>query len=552
MLNVSKRFNLRQLEKIEIFHDIVIEYIYNYKVAQNNNEKLDFISKIFEVYLSKCRKPKDLLDKTISTIMSLMNTDFLNEEDRNKLKDVFNKTYLKRFSKRDNIRKKEIYEEFLQLSIKTKKGELLTEKECEMLEELACIERTTDGFFKERYIDSILQFELNKNIENLENSNFFKRLLEDKAQCMLRKNNIYNFNIMTVNQDYFIDGIYDKTCNTGMHNKNGRICINSQLYDDKGQTIINMLAVIIHEVQHAVQFNNIATQSFFNYLIYDMAKEYEIQKIFGVKYYRDNYWKTNYEIDARIAENIKLVAFLQRVGINDDRIIKIIHKNIQENIIMKNDKKRKMIDANRKKMEKPLDILFQEAIIKDPQIISKYAPWRIEFDEKTGQRKGNMQILKEYIKWANSNYLRSDQIVINEYESENNNFYGDKKPGRKQRISDRAELYVHIIKNDSNISKQEIIKDMLILPNLLETGNYKFDILRDEVVKKEILPFLNYYIFSTEIFPEQKLKDFNKGVANLEEYARIINNRALKEEILNVINKIRQENQNRYCNSKLI
>ena len=162
------------------------------------------------------------------------------------------------------------------------------------------------------------------------------------------------------------------------------------------------------------------------------------------------------------------------------------------------------------------------------------------------------QILKEYIKWANSNYLRSDQIVINEYESENNNFYGDKKPGRKQRISDRAELYVHIIKNDSNISKQEIIKDMLILPNLLETGNYKFDILRDEVVKKEILPFLNYYIFSTEIFPEQKLKDFNKGVANLEEYARIINNRALKEEILNVINKIRQENQNRYCNSKLI
>ena len=157
-----------------------------------------------------------------------------------------------------------------------------------------------------------------------------------------------------------------------------------------------MLAVIIHEVQHAVQFNNIATQSFFNYLIYDMAKEYEIQKIFGVEYYRDNYWKTNYEIDARIAENIKLVAFLQRVGINDDRIIKIIHKNIQENIIMKNDKKRKMIDANRKKMEKPLDILFQEAIRKDPQIISKYAPWRIEFDEKTGQRKGKMQILNRF------------------------------------------------------------------------------------------------------------------------------------------------------------
>lgn len=530
LIDVSKKFTTEQLSQVQIFQDITIIFINTYD--KYHKKGIDEIAEIFKIYLSKCKNSEDLLDKTIATIASLMNSEFLEEEDRNNLRNIYELNYLSKFQKENESRKNELQQKFPDLPEKIKNRESITAEELEIVKELACIERTTDGFLKDEYIDAILKFELEKNIDYSENNNLIKRILEDTAQRLLLDEGIKNYCVITASPDYFLDNIFDDSEMSGGHKLRNTIKINDIVFDKL--IVLDILITMYHEVQHAKQFNAIESGKNTNFLIYDMAKDYNIAKYFNNSYYKANYDHIKYEVDAKIFSNIKLVEYLQNLGINDEKIINQVQKNLTRG--------NKLKECNLRKTDVyqdvlPVDYIFQEFVKKKSWILIFFEPFKIEFDSKTGTRKGNGEILLEYMKWCRENNLSEEQIIVNEYADY---YHGNTKDNEEQML-EKASLYAHILNNDSYVNDTLVIDDMLLLPELMKTKSPKFRKMLDKIVRYEMLDVAYNYLKDGHIPEEVDMLTFVKAVSNLEEYAQNIEKGEFQEEILNTVSKIMEE-----------
>lgn len=537
LLSIAKEFNFEQLNQLENFEGAIENYIENKDNPEYNDERFELNVNIFKVYLSKCEKPEDLLNGTISKCLALMNCNAISEDKKNKLKNVFEEEYQKRFAKNNESRIQEIKSKNPDLISKITENHSLSEEEYKMATQLACLERASTGIFDEKYINCILKYNMENQISDTQNTTLLKRVFEDKTMDSLKKSGITDYIVVTRNAKCYQD---DNGLTTfGEHNTSGLITLNEKIFESK-KTIVSILNAALHETQHAVQFREIEhakSGDTTDFLLYDMEKEAQIRSHYGNQYYKENYEKIEYETDANIAASKKTMEYLQELGIDDKAIVDAMQAALFANLVLREDNKRKAPkDTNLPLFTSP-DILYQKLIKEKPELLQEFKPALMEFSSETGMRKGNLAILQEYDEWCVQNHIDDSQVVVNEFSDGQNMYYGDAEKTDNQRI---AELYAHIIRNDAMIDDKDVINDMLLLPTL-NLNNPRLGKLRDKVIEGEIFYTIDRW---KRIFTPFDIDDdlLNKGFSALEKFSETSENEELKQKISQKLQEAKEAN----------
>lgn len=550
LLKDIRDYSIEQLKQLDSMDAITIGFAnicklqrgYEGKQSDSSKEWFDIVNNIFENYLQKCNNPKDLLNDIPSRIIQLINSNFLPSEYKNKLIETYNINYKAKNEEKNNKRINEIKQKNPKIIEKVEKLEQLTDQEFEAFQELACIERANTGIFKEKYIDYIIKRNFEKDfLRYTTDENIAKRLIEDKSTYMLRDNGLQNYYVSMVKPQYFTGRWHNPgaDCN----NLQSRIRFNRERACYLSESLINMS----HEIQHAIQYKEmdlLKTKDETNFLIYDMSKQELLKNKYGYNFYKQNYEYMKLEVDARIASNIKLIKYLQSLGVDDKKIIDTMqYGNINQEL----EKDRKIrrenlmtIDAENK-MKASSDYLFQQMVLEDPKILEKIKPALLEFNKEDGKRKGNIHILQDYYNYCIEKNFDESQIVTDEFHGANEKitYYGSEE---KSDEINRAELFAHIINNDAIIPNDQIISDMLLLPTL-DSSSKKMSELRDMIIQKDILPRLDYWLKQGEILTGLDKQPIESGISALEDFAlnqENINN-SLSKSILKKIAEFRSK-----------
>ena len=169
--------------------------------------------------------------------------------------------------------------------------------------------------------------------------------------------------------------------------------LNSNILFDKAE----LFKTMFHEMQHAIQYNNIKTGKM-NYLTYNFIKE-EIIEEYDTKFYNDNYNKIFMESDARKGEILGALEFLSRL--NPD-FVKAIRNDFESEYVAESEEHTIYTDSKKKfpiGKENYIDISEYVGLLiqSNIQILEENPILSIEYNED-GTKKDIYTLLQEFEK----------------------------------------------------------------------------------------------------------------------------------------------------------
>lgn len=158
-------YSIQEMDDMGFVYDTILCFTDIYYVLKgdeyvgNRNDEPTFetVKAIFEKYTKQCTKPEDLLGDIPGRLFNLMNTNFLEEEQKQELKDIYEKNYKSRFEEKNNQRIEELKLKYPELQQKIENLEYLSGEELSAFVELISIDRANRGSFKEEYIDCLIK-----------------------------------------------------------------------------------------------------------------------------------------------------------------------------------------------------------------------------------------------------------------------------------------------------------------------------------------------------------------------------------------------------------
>lgn len=371
--------------------------------------------------------------------------------------------------------------------------------------------RQKNGIIPEKYCDFairniFLSEHCKKESDNvLSEINFLSFCLIDKAFYILKHEGIDD--VIT-----YVDFI-DKGAIHGKYNDNDKtiflsIFVIELLQQGKYNTIIQTL---FHEIQHAIQWNNIKNNNLNNFNEYIMLKEilikkYNITEYGDNEFYTENYESITSEVDARIAGRYKMYNYLKSLGIPSNKILDGSGKNYNGDVYkfltdeatdLYKPKKEFIINDNQKSMDSIFDKLIKE---NGPKVISENPILKYEYDDD-GSRKCSMEILQEYEDLMLSKDYNPSKFSLQEYLIKKD-YKLDSDKVREMIFSDAADLENFTPKTEKG---KELVEEVIIyrilnyLPNLydeisiLKENNHYEEYLELLADAKEILVIVSDY-----------------------------------------------------------
>ena len=514
-------YSIEEMNKTECIFDTILCYTDSYRKRKVKGDdtvgrepSFESIKKIFDKYTKKCVKPEELLDDIPSVMLNLINTDFLDEEQKQELKDLYEKNYRSKYEGKNNERIEDLKEQYPDLEEKINKLEVLDDKEFEAFKELISLDRANNCIFKQKHIDCLIkQYWSGRSLSN-EDKNMLFRALEDKSAYFYKENELnHNITVRSFKKEGMFLGFQNYLFREVLINKIGI------------RDVYKLVETVFHENQHAIQNKQMRNPDNNNFLIYDMCKMYVLRRIEGEQFSKDNYLCSELEVDARIAANVQIAEYMQKLGINpkdivdslqeslcspdrevntnniDTGVMQFILKqgeNLTRDSSILRDKKRKFKDHNTDELrDMEASQVFQKVIKEHPEFIEDIPALKMEFYKKVDDegkevavRRGNLQILADYSEYCSSELLEDEEIVSSEFSMDNPNEPVYYQKGKDNEKLEKAKLYAHIINNDALISPSEVIQDILLLPKM-NIQNPKLKSLMDKIIATEIIPGIN-------------------------------------------------------------
>ena len=476
-----KKCNLDEIKQMECMEQFVKKLISHLDNIKNvDSQKLDKTFEIVNDYIKiLMKKDKNaLIDfDSVSQLNQLLQTDKLPEKYKEQIKLIFenNKENLK-----FELPNMEMYEEKI-----TNFQDMNLEEFSNLVDDIKKI-KVVKGKIPEKYCDYMIAQKLNRNsILNQNLDNFFpifKRVFEDKTLYELEKNKTKNYIIKFQGKGQF-DG---KSTLGNLNQDKKTITYNKeQLYklDEKNAS---MLRTIFHEVHHAYQYKQVQ-EGTFNKTYYNILKE-EIVKNKDEKFYDVNYKFMQIEIDARITASVKQLEYLKKIGLVEKKIanydIGDINNCLKGLIQLELSRKGRVKNKKYNGKDENVDIVFQNIIKKNPKLIEENPILGIEFDLK-GNRKGNIEILKEYEKALNIKKESLNFELVNDFEQFDQ--YERFLKYKNQKDRGYLGIYTEVLRNESKMSAYKILEDISQI-NRYKPEHPAVRFYLDFIISQKILP----------------------------------------------------------------
>ena len=387
------------------------------------------------------------------------------EQEDKELADKLKQFFDKRIHKEDaDIKRFEPYREKLDNFTK------MSQDEFKSFLNVAIDYRNKTGMFPENVCDYIIkQLLISKLAFNLGLTNFIKmRVMEDKAGYLAKEKG-YN-NTITVSSEVS-DQFFRNNSVEATYYQNGLIRLRASNCWDwfeiekngiTGRQSIKILNSLFHEIRHMIQPEQ-RKQYYYNPIRYKMFKE-KILCEFLPGYNDENYTPNFIESDARIYADIDIIQYLKKLKFTKEELREAGLSNFEEiaesNVLAElsdEESADTKYDPELKK-ERNFEDIFQDLLKRSHWIIYENPLLEFEYDYDTGERKGNMELLKKY----------QDSMLS-------------------------EKIYPTIIRNGATVSNEKILEDIekivSFTPEYPETEK-----LRDYILCEKILPRVKEWI----------------------------------------------------------
>ena len=354
------------------------EWLLSYNVFKNLIESEQQIEDAYnpflpaEYYIKKLDKLGDcqnVSEHFVENLITLLHTDYYSEEEKWKLRDA--------------LKHNGLYNEYI------------TNEQIEFYEN----DTIEDTFLKVKqafYSGQIIPIGIAKKILNEEldgKIQIDKELLKGCIQSIIC-NTLKEKNIDIQNKVFFGKG--DKW---GMYFPSQiAIWINDDLMEKyidshKLHDKVYLFETIFHEMQHAIQFDNM-NKGKFDYLTYNFLKERIIYDEFAQDFYENNYRRIFIESDARKEMILGFLEFLN--GLNP-KFAKVIRDNVEKRYIDESEKYTIYTDSKKESFLGEIDVsdylgLF---IRYNPEILKEYEILQTQYHQD-GTRKDVQELLEDF------------------------------------------------------------------------------------------------------------------------------------------------------------
>ena len=519
-----KDFSIDQINQIDFLSEFINSFINRYKTGFHDEDQkdrfFDSCLNIFELYLSKCKEPKDLTNTLPNKVFELLNSKkFLSEKHKKKLEKLYNEVFLDKHKDEIEQRMEDLLNDnldnlgrnFIQ---RIENGEDLDNSEFEKFKEYIIMYKEVNLSIDEELLDYCFKHLVNNESDKVRNrlDPFERVLICEKGQQLLDKFGLYDYVVV----DKKLDDRFE-----GKHKSNSKEIIFNSSYGYLN--IDNELETLFHEVQHAKQFREMSNSQV---RLYEMIKDLLILQV-DKEYYEKNYSANNYEIDASIAQKIKTIEYYRKLGIKKeiiDRKEKEYEREIKSRIcgLLSFDFE-KAFNVSKEEVEKlstralentgksinTRDFIFKEfvrlLVQKDlnehpsdmPKIFIDCPTALMEFHQD-GTRKNRVEILKDYIEYCSVNNIPEDEILVDEskvpkyhksideefiQDGESLDEIGDLDYDLNRNIE---ALYVHILNTEPFLDNDEVIEEMSQI-NDMKIDSKKMKSLLDSIIEKDML-----------------------------------------------------------------
>lgn len=360
--------------------------------------------------------------------------------------------------------------------------------------------RNCEDMFPEEYCDYLVKQKMNSNSplnRNLDKYfSVFKRSFEDKAQYILRRDDIYSYTVC-VNSELNEDNLGQKGYRY--------IKFNEEEVRNLSENNMHPLNTMFHECRHVLQDRRIIQGEGITASEYRIIKEAIIREK-DKKYYSRNYWYMFNEVDARISGAKGAYLYLKELGFEEKKILDMDSSDFFECYAEKYMKTRKELDDAYIKKDsdghyKNFNIIFYRILHKNLEFLDAFPILKLEFNEN-GDRRHAFDILRDYETEVKETRLNPDR-----------------------RKNSKIGILSSILRNRGPVLNEYTIEDSYSLLDF-ETDEKAVKFHRDIIIENQLLKAIDSFGKKGEIYTftgetsEEASKHFRELVNNLQEFVR--------------------------------